>query len=449
MLVELSQSCTESYMSMEDEALFTALASKLDAMLTALPSSDSLGRLLSTWLLDDAEIHGEFLSLFSSAMNITRSEGTTRFHASTAEGWLHLLLALLTHHGPQTLHVLGAQPDLQATCFPYRIPAVLSGSEDDETFVYPALSTNSDSDDSFEYPRIETSMNRQMEVTAAQKEQALLLMQLAAARRKAMLTADDAPGNDSFLVYLQHAELMLRQELASREWFKHSHRNYDDCWPHRLSITSEALQAFTNHLRNFLTNTPRLNLILLESITTLTLCPYRSLSGWLLPVDVATLPYLRTLGFLDAEVIAPLQLSSFTGRKPSGGDASSDCLLQVIMQLSQRIDNMRVHTPGFEVQLQERRVSLAVVDGIRSAVASRQTPVTTPSKADVRNRDTAGSFDPEIPSSLTRQQGAPPSAESEARVSDNVVDNILILQAFIREIVAVAVVRAHNGVDGM
>lgn len=446
-------------MSLEDEALFTALATKLDAMLTALPSSDSLGRLLSTWLLDDAEMHGSgshrkrhrsprFLTLFTSAMQASRSEGSGRYSPSTAESWLHLLLALLTHHGPQTLHLQGAQPDLRATSFPYRVPAVLSDSEDEGAFVYPALATDSDSDDSFDYPRTKTPVNRQMDLTTAQLEQALLLMQLAAARRKATLTAENAPGNDSFLLYLQYAELMISNELVSRESFETSQRNYDDWWPHRLSFRSEALQALTTHLRNFFTNTPRLNLILLESITTLTLCPYRSLSGWLVPVDVAALPYLRTLGFLDAEIIAPLQLSSVTGTKPSG-DASSDCLLQVIMQLSQRVDNLRVQTPGLEVQLQERRASLAVVDGIRSAVASRQTPVTSPSKADVRNRDTAGLFDPGIPPSPTRQQGAPLSAEFEARVGDNVVDNILVLQAFVREIVAVVVVRAHNGVDGL
>ncbi|KAF9576216.1 hypothetical protein EC968_009775 [Mortierella alpina] len=173
---------------------------------------------------------------------------------------------------------------------------------------------------------------------------------------------------------------------------------------HRLMPSDPLLQILLGTLSHFFAHSAELNLALTGVITSLAVCPYRSLEGWLLfrSTDVRE-PGGETdsqeqgatsgqadvrfqLGDSDDEETLPVYLSRSNNGKPKSNKSTSSVINEVddatdppafksfppfftmLRTLTQQVDYYRSEIDGFDAYLADRRRGLLVATELNSAI---------------------------------------------------------------------------------
>lgn len=136
---------------------------------------------------------------------------------------------------------------------------------------------------------------------------------------------------------------------------------------HQLSPTDPLLRSLLSSLGRFLYATPDENVALTGAIIALAICPYRSLSGWLLAEHAETdpwtaLPPIKSSSPAD-DRSPPDLFSISTTRGPA-----APAIYQIIQNLVGQIHTFRSRHRDFDRLLAERRSGLLYTDNIDEAM---------------------------------------------------------------------------------
>jgi hypothetical protein len=161
-------------------------------------------------------------------------------------------------------------------------------------------------------------------------------------------------------------------------------------YKHNLRTTSKLLSLILDSLAHFFSHSPDHNLALTAVLASLTLCPYRSLEGWMLPsspVDESA-PFIRISKgerersldsddgedrSVDGDIDELSRHDALLSSSPPpydrpGEDDEASCLMSILSALATSVDHYRHSIPGFDVYLSERRQGLMFVENLADAL---------------------------------------------------------------------------------
>lgn len=320
---------------------------------------------------------------------------------------LQLLDTLLQRFDVESLDLLDIIPDVHATRFPFIVTP--SGTEcgyseeDEESFVYPA-SESASSESTFVYPECpvqddiapKPDETYHEEVLPSSEVEVLFrllrsttIISIAEQALTVQSRTKDGGCNTTFSSYLHDAEMAVLSDSAFRRGCAlielanlqvgqsdgtahtppslagnkvsptarqdqngsnvrsiiHDH-DHDPMVVHRLSTSSSIVAALSSSLCHFFSNSTNVNQHLISCISRLAKCPYRSLSGWLIPSGVSPLAQLQKMGFVEALRSEPTELDRAESATQDVRPSKTSSLLSFISPSKQKAYNTSENSRG-------------------------------------------------------------------------------------------------------